>query len=285
VTSHPASAVPETADLIEIGRRQSLGEYLAAFWSRREFAYTVAFGELKAQNQNTVLGSVWHVLNPLMLAGVYFLIFGIIMGARGGIENYPAFLIIGIITFQYTQKVVMAGTRAVVANVSLMQSISFPRALLPAAGIIQETFAQATAVAAMLVIVMLTGVLPSFTWLFIVPIVVVQALFNFGLSLLAARATFHFRDVQQFLPYLMRIWFYMSGIFFSVEFVRERAGETAAFLFELNPAYAFIELTREAVMYGGTRGDLWLIAGVWTLVAFVGGVLYFRASENEYSFA
>jgi teichoic acid transport system permease protein len=273
------------ADLVDIARRPSLGEYIGEVWRRREFAYTVAFGELRAQNQNTLLGNVWHLLNPLLLAAVYYLIFGVIMGGRGGIENYTAFLIIGLITFQLTQKVVTGGARAVVANISLMQSINFPRALLPLAGALQETLAQVPALLAMLGLSLLTGIRPSIWWLLLIPVLALQALFSLGLALMAARATFHFRDVQQFLPYAMRIWFYTSGIFFSAEFVRDRAGETAATIFELNPAYAFIQLSRDAVMHGTTRLDLWVIAGVSTVIAFVVGVLYFRASESEYSVA
>lgn len=283
----PAGVPP---DLQRIGVRPSLRVYLRDVWARREFAFTVAVGELRAQNQNSVLGSLWHLLNPLFLAGVFYLIFGVILRVdRGTISNYPAFLITGVFTFYFSQKVIMAGSRVVVANHKLIQNVQFPRALLPIASVLQESLAQLPALAAMLVIVLLTGEQVRATWLLLVPIWLVQSVFNLGLSLIAARLTFHFRDTEKILPYLLRIWFYLSGIFFGIEFVADgvedngTVGEVILFLFELNPLYGFIRLTREAVLEGTTEWAFWRNVLVWALAAALLGFAYFRQREEQYS--
>lgn len=275
----PVEVEDLTVGMRRMGDPLPLRAYLAEMWERREFAVAVPLSELRAQNQNTVLGSLWHLLNPLLLAGVFYLVFGVILGARGGIENYPAFLIIGVFVFSYTQKAVMAGTRTITANLRLIQSLSFPRAVLPVAAQIGESIAQLPAMAALLVLVTLTGARPSPAWLLLVPLLALQALFNLGVSFFVARATFHFQDVAHLLPFVLRLWLYLSGVFFSVDFVPEGWMRT---VFELNPAWPFIALTRASLMDGTTTGRLWVTALAWTVPLVVLGLLWFRRGEEEF---
>jgi teichoic acid transport system permease protein len=308
-------------DLKRIGVRAPLGTYLREAWDRRDFAYTIALGQLRGQNQNTVLGNLWHLLNPLMLAGVYYVVFGVIMGGRVAVhDNYAAFLIVGIFVFHFSQKVIIGGTRIIVANVDLIKNISFPRALLPTASTIQESFAQVPALIAMAFIVFFTEwarlpgavaseedpitgfVLFSWAgtgdpempaivtawWLLIIPIALVQSVFNLGGSLIVARLTFHFRDTEFILGYIMRLLFYTSGVFFGVELVAARLGEgligeIGVTLFRLNPFYGFIRLTREAVMDGTTDPFYWYSIAIWSIIALVLGFYFFRRRELEYS--
>lgn len=306
-TGSSRETAPSEPTLIRIGARQPLGRYLREMWDRRDFAYTVAVGQLRADNQNTVLGSAWHLLNPLMLAGVYYLVFGVIFGARGAIhDNYVAFLIIGLFTFYFSQKVVMGGTRVITTNLDLIRNVRFPRALLPIASTLQQTYAQLPALLAMLVIVYFTGddlarlfgaggvdaskLYLSWYWLLLVPIVIVQSVFNLGASFVVARLTFHFRDMQFIVSYVMRLLFYTSGVFFSINEVDEilgnqPGGDLLVQLFAANPFYAFIHLTREAVMNGATDPRFWRIALLWAVGTSVLGLFFFRRRELEYSHA
>lgn len=269
--------------MIPIGVQPSLRVYLADLWERREFVITMALGRLRSQNQNTVLGSLWHLLNPLLLAGVYYLVFGVFFNARQEIQNFPAYLIIGILVYTFTAKAMVSGAQAIVTNLSMMQSIKFPRAALPTASTGAESFAQLPTVVAMALIVILTGVRPSLTWLWVLPAVALQAAFNLGLSFLTARATFHFRDVENFLPYILRIWMYLSGLFYTAEFVDRHGGELIGQLFRLNPLWAFMTINRDALLYGTFDLRYWGLSGLWALIVLLGGFTFFWWNETEYS--
>jgi teichoic acid transport system permease protein len=273
MTSHP--------DLIQLGRPPALGAYLRAIWSRREFAVTVPLGELKAQNMDTVLGGLWHLLNPLLLVGVYYTIFGLILniGDRGT-DNFIAFLTVGIFTFFYTRKSLQSGAKAIVSNLPLIRSIRFPRAVLPISAVVGETVALVPAVAAMLAVVIVTGEAPHFTWLLLAPVFALQAAFNLGLAFFVARLTDHFRDTERFLPYLLQIWFYLSGVLYSVDYFI--TDPVARSLFVANPAYVFVTLAREAVLHAATSIHLWLIAAAWSTVVLCAGFAFFRAREQDY---
>jgi teichoic acid transport system permease protein len=276
-------------DLQQVNARIPLRRYFRDMWARRHFALAVPAGELKAQHQDTFLGQVWHLFNPLLLTFVYWLVFGTIFqrAAREGVP-YIAFLVAGIIPFQFTQKCIMSGARLIHGNRKLIQSVHFPRAVLPVSAVIGELLAHGSAMIIMFVVIGVTQALVqdaptmiSAWWLLAVPITLLQVVFNLGLALFASRLTFHFRDIQNIIPYVMRIAFYLSGVIFSIETFTQGMPTLRAVL-EFNPISGFIRLMRDAALNGTTSaGDWWLVLG-WTMVLVVGGFLFFRAAETEY---
>ena len=278
----PADPVATWPHLRRIGARDSLVAYLRDLWRWRNFILTVPLNDLRAQNQDTVLGQLWHLLNPLLLTGIYYMIFGVILGiSRGGVDNYVAFLIIGVIVFNYSRTAMRTGASIIVRNRQLVQNISFPRAALPLSALIEECISHTFALAVMFIVVATTGVRPSVTWLLVVPIVIVHTLMNLGFAMFVARFTFHFRDTQQFLPYMLRILFYVSGVLIPLDGRFADMPRALTFL-RINPIYVVIDITRDAVMYDQINPSQWWLAIAWTTVLFVGGFLYFRAAESEY---
>lgn len=274
-----------TGDLYPVGAPLGLREYAAAVWLRRDFILQVPLGRLRAQTHSTVLGGLWHLLNPLLFASIYYFVFGVVFEGRDEIPNYAAFLIAGLFSFLYTQRVATTGARAITGNRSLIGQVNFPRVVLPLSATIAESISHLWAVAALLGIVLLTGEPITVAWLLLLPVLFLQCLFNFGLALVVARLGFHFRDVEQFLPYALRMWMYLSGIFYTLGFVSERLGDNWILaLFEWNPAYAFATLTRSALLeQHSAGGQEWLVAATWALALVVAGFFFFRAREIDYA--
>lgn len=265
--------------LSNLGDAAKPAGYLKDVWNRREYAIEVPRGNLRAAHMNTLLGNVWHVLNPLMLIGVYYLIFGVLFPQD--VENYIAFLTIGVFTFRFTQNSVQQGAGSIVGNANLIRSIYFPRAILPISVVVEQVLLLVPSVVVALLITLLTGAPPRWTWVLLPLVYVVQTLFNLGAAFVAARITDTFRDFQNVLPYLFRILFYLSGVLFSVEAIADEY-PIALTLSYWNPAYVFVTLARGAILGSGVPGEVYLSASIWTAVALVGGFFFFRAAESTY---
>ncbi len=82
--------------------------YFRSVWDRRDYMMYSASNELQSRQMTSVLGNLWHLLNPLLQIGVYFLVFGVVLGVNRG-DNYFAFLSIGIFVFGFTQRSTMSG--------------------------------------------------------------------------------------------------------------------------------------------------------------------------------
>jgi teichoic acid transport system permease protein len=268
--------------LVRLGGKPGIGEYIRSLWTRREFALAIPRAELRAKNQNTVLGGLWHVLNPLMLVGVYYVVFDLILDTSRGVENFLAFLTIGVFVFHLTSKSVNAASKSITSNEGLLRAVAFPRAILPLSVVLSEFLAFSYALIVMVAVVLLTGEPLYWTWVLIVPAIALQLLFNAGLALFVARLTSHFRDVSQVLPYLLRMWLYFSGVLYEpTHFVAE--GSLALRILQANPAYVYINLVRTAVLEQKPPPAMeWIEAAAWGTVVLVIGFLYFRAREHEY---
>jgi len=253
--------------------------YLNGLWSRRGYARFVSISELRNRQMTSVLGNLWHLLNPILQVGVYYLVFGLVLSTAGRGPNYILFLVVGVFIFSDTQRAVMAGANSIVNNRGILQALSFPRALLPITSTVTESLATAPSVLVVYVSALLTGETPSLRWLLFPAVILVQFLFNLGFSLLAARATTHFHDLQQILPFVFRILLYLSGVIFSVEALGSPDTE---WVFHINPIYAFISIARWTVMEGELQ-MIWLASAAgWTLTLLIVGFVWFRAAEERY---
>ena len=273
------------------GARPTLREYIRQLWDRRYFILAFSRAKLTAQYSKAKLGQLWQVATPLLNATVFFFIFGVILGGRGGMDNqeYIPFLVTGVFLFTFTQQSVMSGVRAISGNLGLVRALHFPRASLPVSFALQQLQQLLYSMIVLLVILLGFGHFPSWTWFTVVPILALQLVFNTGLCLAMARLGSSTPDLAQLMPFVMRTWMYASGVMFpAVYMLRERAGApeflvTAA---QFNPIYVYMELMRYALVDGPHHTTLdwklWPLAGGWALVLGIGGFIFFWKAEERY---
>ena len=259
----------------------SLRGYAGEVWERRDYVWYVPLSDLRSRHVNTVLGNLWHLLNPLLLIGVYFLIFGLLLKADRGVDNFIGFLAAGIFAFTYTQRTVQTSSSVMTRNIGLLNSFSFPRAILPLTSVVTEALAFVPCFLVMMTVAMLSGETARWSWLALPAILAWQPLFNFGAALIAARAGASLRDLQNLLPFAFRLLFYRSGVLFSVEAYVD--SEVLAWLFYLNPLFAFLSLYRWAVPACRSRPEAVLLASVWTAALLTVGSAWFRRAERTFS--
>ena len=265
--------------LVDLTQPAPLASYLADVWRRRDFAILVPVQDLRAQNMGSALGQLWHLLNPALMVAVYFLIFGVIIDTSRGVDNFLGFLIVGVVWFHLTQRVVQDAAVCIPRNLGLIRSVQFPRILLPAATVNGQTAAFVPALVLALAAVIATGERPSLRWLALIGVLAVQFVFNFGVALLVARIGAAMPDLRQLLPHVFRLLFYASGVIFSVDaFVTSEFWRRA---FALNPLYDVITCARWCLL--GEPVDPWVVAGMlaWGVVLLVVGFAVFWRSDQR----
>jgi len=270
-----------------IGQEVALVPYLHSLWQRRAFIWTFARSRIAAENAESRLGQLWQVLNPLLNAGVYYLVFGVILGQSKKIENYIAFLLTGVFIFAFSQRTIQAGARSITGNLGLVRALHFPRAVLPLANVLEEFIKTGTSLVVLGIIIVATGEPIDLTWLLIVPALLLQLMFSAGIALVFARLTAQIRDVAQFLPFALRIWMYLSGVMYLIsDFIAKHSDKVIIVdLLRINPANVYISLARDALMNTAqTRVGTsdWLLAVMWAVIPLVLGFIFFHRAENRY---
>jgi teichoic acid transport system permease protein len=256
-----------------------IGSYVRELWRRREFALELARTNLRAQHFNTVFGQLWLVINPLLLAGVYFVLVDILRsGSRG--EDFFAHLMAGLFAYYFVQQSLQQGVRSVVSGGRLILNTAFPRALLPISSVITAFMRFLPTLMIYVPVHLVTGlpVGPELLWL--IPIFAILFVFASGMTMLVAAAQVYFRDLKSFLPYATRVWLYATPILYFASEVPDRYD----WILAVNPLGSIIT-SWSAVIDAGHAPPLddMLLGVGWALVTFLVAAVFFVSREREFA--
>ncbi len=272
--------------LSSAGKLPSLPTYIRQLWAYRHFISSYANAKTSSALGTTRLGMIWQVLTPLLNAGVYLLIFGVVLNTGRGIDNFIAYLCTGVFLFGFTQTVTQAGAQAITGNLGIIRALHFPRASLPIAIVLVELRNMIASMSVLIAIVLITGEPVTLEWLLIVPILLLQATFNAGLATGIARIGAKFTDIRQLLPFALRVWMYGSAVLYPAQLFAQHLDGWKLAVVEANPLLVYIELMRHALMEGvelaGAPVVLWIQAVAWAVVMGLGGFIYFWRGEKGY---
>jgi teichoic acid transport system permease protein len=298
--------------------RPRLIPYMRLVWDRRHFIVAYATARNVSMYTEAKLGQLWQVLTPLLNSAVYYLIFGIIFQANRGIEHYIAYLVIGVFFFSFTERSIVVGSTVMRANLPLIRALHFPRACLPLAYVLVEFQQLLLSMLVVFAVVLGEGERPTWYWLFLLPVLLLQGTFNMGAALLMARLGAGAQDFSQLIPFLTRVWRYFCGVMYSLTSLPSYASLPlwGKDLIALNPAAVYISLARYALMasqranaagakpynlmkctlFNSTHSpplqaychpnvvtsQLWVAGIGWAVVTLMVGVVFFWQAETRY---
>ncbi len=271
----------EKHGLKRVGARPKFGEYIKDSWRRFGFAWTLSSFTNEASDARTRLGKWWTFLLPAIQAGTYGLIFGLILGSNRP-ENYLAFLFTGVFLFTFMSGALSSGSSAITGNAGLVNSLSFPRVLLPISAVIRQFLNFWPSLILLAITLLVTKNWPTWNWLLEIVVVLLMSMFATGLGIFAARVNAQMRDLGKLIPFFTRILFYISGVFFVTEKIFAHYPlilQIATF----NPFYDYIQLSRGLLVNGyEPSASLWINCIVWAILMPVVGVIYFWKAEEVY---
>ena len=274
--------------LKQLGGRPPLLDYLRELAHRRHFALELAKSRVRSQNEQDRLGLGWVVLTPLINAAVYGFIFGLLLPSTSRPKHFLPFLVCGVFTFAFFSGCFSDGAKSIIGNRGLVRTLHFPRAVLPIATVLQKLLELCAQVFVMCVIVLLAGESPSWRWFLLFPVFGMMTMFCAGVAFFAARLTIHIRDIAQLIPFITRLTFYVSGIFFAVT-TKFNSDERLLAVLRINPLNVYITLVRDCLLTSdraepgvGADAHTWQLGLAWGVVMFVVGFIFFWRAEGLY---
>ncbi len=287
LSTEEAAALAERHGLQRVGTRPRFGTYLKETWKKRRFLWTLSSGQSHARNQDNYLGQLWSVLTPLLLAGAYFVVFGLLLGTSGDVDNFVGFLTAGIFLFIYISASLSSGAKSITGNTGLVRALRFPRCLLPLSVTLTELIATLPAFAVLLGIMLVSGESPQWSWLLYPVAIALVTVINSGLALIAARLVHSFRDLANLIPIITRLLRYSSGVFFPIAYYVEQHPfdeyPVVGTMMVYQPVAVSLTVIRQTLM-GQFELDptTWAVAGGWAVLLFVGGFIAFWRAEAQY---
>jgi ABC-type polysaccharide/polyol phosphate export permease len=239
--------------------------------------------ELRQKYKGSALGVLWYLINPLVLMGAYYLMFGVIF-RQASEPQYPLFLLVGLVVWVFFNQSLMSAAPSLLDHGALVRKARFPRELIPGSVVTVQlvTFLALIAILTPITIA-IRGTLD--VALLLLPLALV-CLFGFVLGLALAVSILHayFRDVAPILSAALLPWFFLSPIFFEPSHL-DRFSDKSALLFVLewvNPVAPFIVALRD-VIYGGVVPEpaVLVYVAIATAVSLAGGLALFRRMQGE----
>ena len=253
--------------------------YVQVLWRRREFAVELSRTNLRAQHFDTAFGQLWLVLNPLLLAGVYFILVDII---RSG-DHRPGFfahLMAGIFAYYFISGAVRDGTKSVTSGGRLILNTAFPRVLLPLTSVIIAfyRFLPTIAIYAPVHALSHLPVGPGTLWL--LPLTGLMIVLACGLAMIVGALQVYFRDLKSFMPYLLRVWLYISPVLYFAD----EMPHGYKWLVDANPLGQILAAWSDVLDLGQAPSVHSLaVAAAWAFGLFIAGGLFFVSREREFA--
>jgi teichoic acid transport system permease protein len=256
-----------------------LGSYVRELWRRREFAFELSRTDLRSQHYNTVFGQLWLILNPLLLACVYFVLVEILRQRTGGVAFF-AHLMAALFAYYFVTDAIRQAVRSVTGGGRLILNTAFPRLLLPIASVVTafKRFVPTIAIFIPVFFIADLPVGPHLLWL--IPVFALFGVLGAGIAALVAAGQVYFRDLKDFLTYATRLWLYGSPILYFASEVPDRY----QFLLLLNPLAPLLTAWSDVLDFGRAPEVTDLALGAaWGFAFLVGGAIFFMSREREFA--
>jgi len=244
--------------------------------SRRDLWWQFTIRAVEMKHRGSYLGMFWSVLNPLLMLGLYTVMFGLIFGGRfnaipGETKlDYALGLFLGLIFFNILAETAAMAPILIVTNPNLVKRVVFPLEILPFSQLGSSVFNFLITYFLLLVGVASFGRGLTPAGLLWMPLIMLpHILLCAGIGLFLAALGVFFRDVQHFIQFLTQVMLYASAIFFSPNLVRQLPG--AWMFLKWNPLLQTVNLARDALLW---HAPVSLAALAYTYVAGVAVLLF-----------
>jgi ABC-2 type transport system permease protein len=251
---------------------------LAAVWSNRGVLRVLVRRDLSLKYQQSILGYLWSLIEPLTLAVIYWFIFGLLFDTQlvGG-GSYSMFIISGIFAWSWFNSAITESTNALTGQSRLVTTINLPREVFPV-GKVLGRFAEFLAGVPILVgaAYVFDATITWRTFAALPLAVFLQFALLTGIALLLSAVTVMLRDVERFVRLVVRVLFYAAPIIYPLNKVYESSTLPgwAKLIYLANPLVGIFQLLHAAwfpqewpsnallaTTVAGTAAVLWL--GWW----------------------
>jgi ABC-type polysaccharide/polyol phosphate export permease len=253
--------------------------YLGLVWKRREFALELSRTTMRAKHFDTAFGQLWLLLNPLLLGAVYFLLVDLIRHHPRPLSFF-AHLLGGLFLYQVLQTGATEGSNSVVRGGGLILNTAFPRTLLPLSSMATSFKRFLPTMIIWAIIHFAAGGTLTIYMLWSIPIVLMVTIFSTGVAMFCGAAQVYFRDLSSFLPYLLRIWMYISPILYYWDDVPKHIQHWLL----LNPMASMLAAWSDVLQKQQAPPlNLMLIGTGWAVFGLIFGALFFISRERDFA--
>ena len=246
----------------------------------RDLLFHLSLRDIKIRYKQTNLGVAWVILQPLVPAIIFAVLFGNFGRLPSNGQPYLLMVFTGLISWGFLSNSVGRGSGSLVTNSNLLSKIYFPRIIIPIATVSSVVVDGLVGIAAMLTLTTAFGVKPGLHNLAAPFFLIAALLMGLGIMLLAASLNVYKRDIGYAIPFALQAWNYMTPVVYSSSLIPEKW----LFIYSLNPTVGLVEGFRWSILGGVPATPLMLTSmTVGTTVSLIAGMAVFKNIERGFA--
>lgn len=233
--------------------------------------------DLKVKYRRSVLGFLWSVLNPLLMALVITVVFSKLF--RFQIEYFTVYYLAGSLLFNFFVEATSGSLSSVISAAPLIKKVYIPKYIFPMQKCIFAFINMLFGIVALLAVVLIQGMpLTPIALLFWIPMIYVF-IFALGIGLILASLTVFFRDIEHLYSVLTAVWMYLTPIIYPEDILPQ----SLLGVVRLNPMYYYVGCFRQIVMEGVFPSlSENIICMTFSILFLCIGVVFFKKTQDRF---
>jgi lipopolysaccharide transport system permease protein len=252
---------------------------LKELWSYRELFLFLVWRDILVRYKQTVLGVAWVVVRPLLMMGVFTILFGKVAGLPSQGAPYPILVFSAIIPWQFFSDSLFFGNGSLIANPAMISKIYFPRIFIPTSSVVCSFIDSFVSICLLFLLLLYYNYFASLSIITVLICSVWCFIISFATTIFFAALTVRYRDFKYVVAFFVQLGLYVSPVGFSSSVIPHKW----RLLFSLNPMVGVIDGFRSAIL-----GDALYLPGMCaslfvTLICLVVGIAYFRYAQDSFA--
>ena len=253
---------------------------LRELWTYRDLLMILAGRDVKLRYKQTGLGVTWVILQPLVAALIFTVMFGRFAKLPSDGHPYIVFVFTGVLIWNYFAQVLQRAGNSLITDARLITKVYFPRLAIPLASTFSALIDLLVALVVLGVLMIAYGIMPTWRLAALPFFILLAAVTATGVSLWLSALNVRYRDFVHAMPFLLQVWMFASPVAYATTIVPEKY----RLWYSLNPAVAFIEGVRWSVLgTSSIRPEMVVLTSVVSLLVFVAGAFFFRRVERGFA--
>lgn len=235
--------------------------------------------DFKVKYKRSVLGIFWSLLYPVLTMAVMALVFTNMFRFSTPGVNYLAYLMSGLVIFNYFSEASNLAMSSVVANFSLINKVYIPKYIFPVSKCLFVGINFLLTLIPLYAIILLTGTGINIYHLLLPYAFICLFLFTVGFGLILATVSVFLRDMFYIYGVVITLWTYMTPIMYDISII----SGPLQIIFKLNPLYWFIYFARDIILYHQVPGiNVWIYCGLFAIVFLIIGIIVFKKNQDKF---
>ena len=248
-------------------------------WRYRELLYFLTWRDILVRYKQAVIGVAWAALQPLLTMIVFTVVFNMALGIKSPASAIPyaVFSFTGLLPWNFFSGALGRSGVSLVGNANLLTKVYFPRLVIPISAVLAGLVDLAISFLVLIGLMAAYGIAPTWNAIYLPFFVELAFATALAVSLWLSALNVLYRDVQYVIPFLVKLWMFVSPVIYPIDKITAGTLRTA---FALNPMTGVIGGFRWALLGQQFPGGyMWISTAVVVALLF-GGLFYFKRMER-----